>query len=434
MKNAICLVIDRLSLGFLGCYGATWIATPAFDRLASQSLVFDQAYLETPDLKGTYESLWTGRHALERAHSRSFAPGSSQASLIRTLAEAGANTTLITDEPAVRELPLAGDFAEVVPVQDAGGEETPATELARFFALAAQEATNLRPPYFLWLHSKGMSGDWDAPLELRRQYATEDDPTPSEIRQPPSLCLPPQDDPDRLLDFRLAYAGQVSHLDDCLEAFLDVIDGLPDRDETLLVLLSPRGFPLGEHGWVGAKGNTLHGEAAHIPWLARFPASWNGAGRSQALVQTADWAPTLAHWFGVGGDGWSQPGRFARGLAPLARGEIESLRDRICLFRRMSDESSALDNSRIEWATRTPAWYLREAPSADESELPPNARAEPTVELYGKPDDRWEQNDVANRHPEVVEAMRSAREEFSEACRSGSFDRLPGLGPWSDSL
>ena len=100
----------------------------------------------------------------------------------------------------------------------------------------------------------------------------------------------------------------------------------------------------------------------------------------------------------------------------------------------MSDESSALDNSRIEWATRTPAWYLREAPSADESELPPNARAEPTVELYGKPDDRWEQNDVANRHPEVVEAMRSAREEFSEACRSGSFDRLPGLGPWSDSL
>ena len=64
--NAICLVIDRLHRGFLGAYGNTWIETPAIDRLAAESFVFDQALVDTPHLAALYRSYWQGWHALRR--------------------------------------------------------------------------------------------------------------------------------------------------------------------------------------------------------------------------------------------------------------------------------------------------------------------------------------------------------------------------------
>ena len=65
--NAICLVIDRLHTGFLGAYGNTWIETPAFDRLAAESFLFDQMLVDSPQLGPLYRSFWQGCHALAPA-------------------------------------------------------------------------------------------------------------------------------------------------------------------------------------------------------------------------------------------------------------------------------------------------------------------------------------------------------------------------------
>ena len=69
--NAICLVIDRLHRGFLGAYGNTWIETPAFDRLAAESFVFDQMLVDSPRLGPLYRSFWQGLHALAPADGES---------------------------------------------------------------------------------------------------------------------------------------------------------------------------------------------------------------------------------------------------------------------------------------------------------------------------------------------------------------------------
>ena len=62
--NAICLVLDRLHAGYVGAYGNSWIETPALDRLASRSLVFDRALVDSPELERLYRSYWQGWHAL----------------------------------------------------------------------------------------------------------------------------------------------------------------------------------------------------------------------------------------------------------------------------------------------------------------------------------------------------------------------------------
>src|SRR5258707_291210 len=52
--NAISLVVDRLHVGYLGCYGNSWISTPNFDRLAADGFLFDQALIESPQLARQY--------------------------------------------------------------------------------------------------------------------------------------------------------------------------------------------------------------------------------------------------------------------------------------------------------------------------------------------------------------------------------------------
>ena len=68
-----------------------------------------------------------------------------------------------------------------------------------------------------------------------------------------------------------------------------------------------------------------------------------------------------------------------------------------------------------EQAIRTPAWMLRQ----------------PSTELFTKPDDRWESNDVADLCPEVVEQLREELADFEQCSRQAR--PLP-LSPQDDEL
>ncbi|HAC90868.1 MAG TPA: hypothetical protein DCF63_09585 [Planctomycetaceae bacterium] len=64
---------------------------------------------------------------------------------------------------------------------------------------------------------------------------------------------------------------------------------------------------------------------------------------------------------------------------------------------------------------RSPAWSVQYN-SSDE-----------TVQLFAKPDDRWEVNDVSARCTEIVEKLRQLGPEFILAARNGERMILPKL-------
>ena len=208
-------------------------------------------------------------------------------------------------------------------------------------------------------------------------------------------------DPDQLLGISQAYAGQVSLLDVCVGALLEFLHESPTGQKTLLTLASARGFPLGEHRRVGAYDESLYGELVHVPLWLRFPDSLGQGARSHALVRPADLRSTLLDWWGIA-DPPQSPG--AASLMPLVREETEWIRDRLCIV-----EGGRAPTEGWSRAIRTPAWYLRHA-------------AEP--ELYAKPDDRWEVNDVADRCDEVVGLLEKALIEYEHSLRSGQLDDL----------
>ena len=426
--NAICVVIDGWHAGYAGCYGNSWIATPEVDRLACEGFVFDQAVSDSLSLERLYRGYWQGESAL--------APDADgeRLTLPCELKAAGIQTALVTDEPRVAELALAGEFDEVHRVSAEPRRRTAAditeTHLALPFAEAADWLAAARRPFLLWIHARGMTAPWDAPLSLRNQYADDPDRLPPDFADVPCRLLPQGFDPDELLGIRWTYAGQASLLDQCLGGLIESIELAKLAEETLLVVISARGFALGEHGRVGlpvesgdriagASSPSLCEEIIHVPWLIRLPGNAPAAGRSQALVQPADLCLTLL-------DYWKLPADVARGgksLWPIVREEVSAVRDRVCIERELAGEGT------VERAIRTSLWLLRWQATCGPAEAVAYTQ-EPAAapELFVKPDDRWEVNDVADRCADLIEPLKRAFDDHAQYVR-GQLADLPPLDP-----
>lgn len=395
-SSAIVFVVDRLGAGFLGPYGNTWIETQHCNRLASGSLLCEFAVSDSLELGRVYRSYWTGLHAMSG--------GDGSSPLADLAGKAGLKTILLTDEQLVAEHPLAAGFAETivlpqrnVPDAAAEVEETAIARLAqRGMELVARQGS----PYLLWIHSRGMGGAWDAPREFRDQFRDEDDPQPGDFTAPPLVKAARNFDPDELLRYVHAYAGQVALFDLCLGALLDSADEHPAAAETLFAFTSPRGYPLGEHGQVGPVEEFLYGEVLNVPLIVRFPGGKGALARAQELVQPHDIFELLGGLFSP-----KQPSV----LWDLAEGRVANTRDIACAI--------APD----ERAIRTPAWFLREVRGAGLT------GEHAAVELFAKPDDRWEVNEIASRAGEVTEQLLAALDEFEGAAREGRLAKLPPL-------
>lgn len=400
LRNAIVVVIDRLGSGFLGPYGNTWIETPSMNQLASESVLFEHAIADSNDLASLYRSYWSGVHAL--CHT-----GHPASNLAKLIERGGLRATLLTDDESLLQHSLAEHFGEQISLaQSAPARLAASIEETRFaqLTLAAIEWLADAPePGLLWLHAQGMNGPWDAPAELAERFRDAGDPEAYSDILPPQFKLEQDHDPDDILRVMHAYASQVSVIDTCLGPLLDAIEQHDLSGATLVIVTSPRGYPLGEHGRIGAGERDLFGETLNVPLLIRQPGRQSACLRLDSLAQPTDLYTTLAAWFGVNADARSSTGR---DLLELSKNEDA--------WRREAAYSFGND----EHTVRTPAWLLHVDGSHKKS-------------LYAKPDDRWEANEVADRCGEVPDELAALIDEFAKLVNQ---DSLVDLAPLSREL
>jgi hypothetical protein len=384
-RSAIVVVVDRLGAAYLGPYGCTWLETPACNRLASESLLVETCLAETPDLHAAYDGYWNAA-----------------GNWISALVASGVKTALLTDEAAVAEHPLAATFAErhlIAPEAPAEAKTAQETSLAALFAAAGQWLQAAQEPFLLWVHAQGMQGTWDAPWEMRAALADEEDPAPPRFITPPEARHATPIDPDERLGLVQAYGAQVQVLDECLSDLQALIAELPFAHELLFALTSPRGYPLGEHGRVGPCDEALYAELLQVPLLLRLPHRACAGARTQHLFQPRDLPPAVAAWCSLREDS---------DLLAVAQGRLVVARE------------LALARSAGQRALRTPAWFLRE--DLREAEL--------IRELYVKPDDRFEVNEIASRGGEIVDQMLTQLAEAENQRGTGQpLALLPELEP-----
>jgi arylsulfatase A-like enzyme len=485
--NVIVVACNSLHLGFLGVYGNGWIETPNLDRLATEAVVFDNHFAENLTTLPTRRSWWTGKYGFPDADSGWTPLRHDEPILPDLLYDRGIRTAMISDVPFLRD-PTQGfgrGFDEVVWVRGQGYDPLVPKEDPRAKGVSLRDEPRLRlpekddpdydlwkgrweqvlrnravlrtdleentgvartvkaavgwlerqaadvngdaRPFLLWLDLFSPHGPWDPPEEYRDKYATlepdefeagdegdlvEDDDAEIEMDEVTALIDVPAGavgdvlDEAELLRLRRTYAGTVTLADRWLGELFAAIKRLGRDEDTLLVFTADQGEPLGEHGYVRRFRPWLYEELIHTPLIVRLPGGAKGGTRRAALVQPVDLLPTVLAAFGLP----RMEGLHGHDLLPVVRGEQAKVRDYACM---------GMDVE--EFAIRTPAYHLI-LPIEPDPEDEPRAR-----QLYLKPEDRWDQNNVADQHAEVAEHLELALRRFAEAVGRGSIDGLPPL-------
>jgi arylsulfatase A-like enzyme len=419
--NVLVIVVDGLRAASLGSYGNTTFPTPALDQFAADCMLYDNCFALTSDLDGVYQSLWRSMHP---ARSGALLDDSSAVGGLNSLAaefeKQDYDCALITDAPELASVVEGHAFTQATLLSKSTAEKDTAeraedasqTQLAKFFATVGDlllagtsddDQLSARPK-LVWAHTRGMYGAWDAPLDYQNSLRDEDDPLPIDRVVPPDVVLSADSDPDVLFAYACAYAAQIIVLDDCWRNLLEEL-AEHDLDSWLLMLIGARGFPLGEHGKIGGIDTRLYSEQLHVPWLVRLPKAKLGLSRSGGLTSHLDVLPTLIDTLAVG-----EPSSIQAydGRSVLPRAEQKPTERCDALF--------AVDGS--AFALRTSSWCLRESAEDSDDDRIDTLDAKGS-ELFVRPDDRWEANDVSKLCPEIAEELRNAALRVRQTLSAG---------------
>jgi arylsulfatase A-like enzyme len=496
--NVIVVVCNSLHLGFIGAYGNPWIETPNLDWLASQGVVFDQHFPENVTTLPTRRSWWAGQYGFFEPAQCWTPLRPDELILPDMLWNKGVATALISDVPFLREAGFGygRGFDEVIWVRGHGYDPFVPSGDPRVHEIRVEDEPGLRLPpqddpdraiwksrweqflrnratllsdreensgvartvrtaihwlelrrsrsdrFVLWLDLFSPHGPWDAPAAYRDRYAmiepdafeigaeavltsdaVADDAEEIDVEEVTALIDVPAGAVGDVLSevelFRLrrTYAGTVTLVDRWLGELFEALRRMGRMDDTLLIVTSDQGEPLGEHGFVRRFRPWLYEELIHTPLIIRLPHAEFGGIRHQAIVQTVDLLPTVVAALGLSPIQSNGLDCHGHDLLPLIRGHQTKIRDFACM---------GMDVA--EFAIRTHLWHLI-VPIEFDAEEPRFA------ELYRKPEDRWDQNNVIRQYTDVAEHLELTLRRFVDALRHGTGGRVPilrdiaGLGP-----
>jgi arylsulfatase A-like enzyme len=350
------LHVNGLHLGYLGCYGNDWVQTPNLDRLAAEGIVFDQHIADCPRLSS--RSSITGRYCFPQADGQE-------------------------PKDEAPSLPALLEAHEVPHIVLNGGEKPIRSILESFRKQLPRWGKAERG--LLWLDWPALNPPWQIPEEFLEQYFLEDEEDEKALTPwlDPPIGPIAADDLERLQN---TYAAHVTAFDAHVGTILKGLQQSGFLEDTHVMVTGSCGVALGEHGYVGDHRAWLHEEIVHVPLILRLPKAAQAGMRMQGLTQPVDLVPTVL-------DLLELPMGQAEGhsLLPLIRGEVEQVRDHAC-------SGLALGYS-VEWSIRTAGWALLvpiSTPPADATRQP---------QLFVKPEDRWEVNDVRQHNLELAEEL-----------------------------
>jgi hypothetical protein len=424
-RSALVVTVEGLGTNLMGCYGNAIAPTPHWDRLAATSLVADQFWMDGCDATNILESIWSGTHSSQRRE------GIQEDSREKVLRSPG---LFVSDDPeAVRmaERWLPGD-ALLVQLDE--------SELAAFPLLVESSITEwharLESHAWLWIHSRGLRAPWDAPYEYRLTMCDEGDPDPPTETQPPNAVLNPDSDPDVLFGWSCGAGAQAIAMDEVWEWIMATLVEMGLEDECMILLAGIQGYPLGEHQQVGLGSTTcegeqhpsLYAERLHCPLVIR-PGTLLPLGlRIPQFIQP--------HQIGTILDDWvtSQPSS-GQDSSIQEAGDSLTLARLIPMAGWQRSQWPAQHRSAMAWcgsemALMVPSWSARWRPPS-QREIAVNydsfnALSALQGELFAMPDDRWQQNEVSLRAPEILDLMASLRDAWTESYRD-DHAKLHGL-------
>ncbi len=456
--NVVFILADDLGWSDTTLYGHTkFYHTPNVQRLAQRGMTFTRAYAASPLCSPTRASILTGlspartgitspachspQVVLQATPSDRAAPDQKAGSVntvtrlkteYHTLAESLKEAGYVTGHFGKWHLghepysPLEHGFDVDVPHWPGPGpagsyvapwkfpDFDPDTPNEHIEDRMAKEAVAFMEqhrdePFFLnyWMFS--VHAPFDAKKDLIDKYRRRVDPN-DEQRSP-------------------TYAAMVESMDDAVGTLLDTIDRLGIADRTIIVFFSDNGgnmynevdgtTPTSNRPLRGGKA-TMYEGGIRVPCIVVWPGVVAGGTRTDAMIQSCDFYPTLLEMLGLS----PQPGQPFDGVSivrVLRQGRQAAAEKEQTAWRQWTADRAIV--TYFPHSTRVPDW------------LPPSVAVHQgdwklirifyggengahRWKLFYLPDDLSEQNDLAAKNPGRVQQMDALIDRFLEETRA----------------
>lgn len=399
--NMLVILADDCTYRDLPIYGGRNAVTPNIDRLASEGLVFDHAYVSSAMCQPCRAELYTGlfpmRNGCAWNHSAS---RPNVTSMPHHLGELGYRVGLAGK---VHVTP-----PDVFPFESIGG----------FDANCVRNPTR---PHDTGPIRRFMSSDADQPFCLVIALVEPHVPwvmgdasryPPEKLKLPPNIA-----DTPRTREDYARYLAEITYMDSQVGDILEVLEETGHADDTLVLFSSEQGCQFPGCKW------TNWDTGLHTALIARWPGKVTRGQRTGAMVQYADVLPTLME---VAGSSASDHDYDGTSFLPVLLGNKSDHRSFVCgmhnnipegppypirtitdgryrYIRNLSPDEIYIEKHLMGWSgdgqLNNPYWatWVREAWANQHTyDLVKRYMHRPAEELYCTADDPYEMKNLAN--------------------------------------
>lgn len=481
--NILLILTDQQRWDSLGCYGADWVETPNLDRLGSEGVIFDNCYVNNPVCTPSRASIWTGKELPGHGVYKLFdSLPHEEVHFPERLRQAGYRTALFG------KLHTSGRLFEAYHRHPNDGFDEyewgleASIHLDSPFNGYSRWLQDNHPEFYKELSEKGRAlrhhpqevhfTHWAAERSIDfigRSVSTD-------ARDAPFFCCmsvfdphnPYEDYPQEMLErvhkerippplkdgrrerpeaiererhlsylgdfdsfsaedleaMRLGYFASLALIDIEVGRVLGALEEKGVGDNTLVIFASDHGDMIGDHDLV-VKGAYFYDGCSKVPFLMRWPEKIPGGRRVEAIVQPHNICATVLQAAGVMGSAVQAEMPSSEDLLPLARGEIEKVRQyAVCAYR-----NSGISDDKRPWDPPIHGTMIHDGrhklviyhePCGEEGPM----RKVPEGELYDMTEDPEELNDLF-ASPEAA----PKRQELTDKLVQWMFQHeLRGLG------
>jgi arylsulfatase A-like enzyme len=432
--NLLLVGIDSLLPTHMSLYGYKHQTTPHMDKYAAQGAVFNNTFSPSIPTTPGYAGMFTGMDVFSTdvvALRHKGGLGKHLTTLAELLGAEGYNTTCVgfSGNPASRGFQKYLDFGGWG--SWAEGRSHKAENLNKVAIPELKRLAGEDKPFLLFLRHMDPHSPYLPPRPFERIFYDKNECDPENKSLEPVMNFKPFRDyfatwfppgcTDK--DYIIAqYDGALAYMDACIANIFETLRSLGIEEETLVVINSDHGETLYDHDCY-FDHHGLYDCTLRIPLIFVYPGKVPAGMRFDDINLMKDTLPTILELMGIEAniafDG--------RSLVPLFRGETRTQEPEFyiteCTWMRKHG-----------W--RTPQWKLIRA-------LEPDVHFKPETELYDLVADPDENNNVAEKEPEVVKLLESrmlayiAKREKETGRRAPIYTNLDwhgkGCGPFASS-
>ena len=290
--NILFVIADDWGL-HAGAYGTPWVKTPAFDRLAREGLLFQNAYTPMAKCAPSRAIVLTGRHLWQNEeagnHNAMFPP--KLKSWPETLMERGWHVGMTGKGWAPGIANDANGTPRLITGRrfDERKAETPTKEMSNTdYAANFKDFVDAAPKGAPWCF-------WYGAHEPHRRYEFQSGVNKGGKKLPDVDRVPGYwPDNETVRHDMLDYALEVEHVDNHLGRMIAELEKRGLLDNTLIIVTSDHGMPFPR-----VKGYAYH-DSNHVPLAVRWARGMRNPGRViEDFVDFTDIAPTIFDYAGI---------------------------------------------------------------------------------------------------------------------------------------